>query len=59
MAEKPKETTLDRFRKKARARRSPHSGEPIQDVGPSRVDMVRALAKTNIHGTVIRRLQQN
>jgi len=59
MAKKPKQTTVDRFKSKAQARRSAHSGEPIQDVGPSRVDMVKALAKTNVHGTVIRRLQQN
>lgn len=58
MAKSPKLSTTERF-KKAQAKRSVHSGEPIQDIGPRKTDFVKMLSNTKTHGTVIRRLQQN
>lgn len=60
MTKAPEPETLEKFRR-ASARRSVHSGEPRQDVGPSRADMVKIienLASGEIHGTVIKRLRQ-
>lgn len=58
MSKTPKQSTLARF-KATQERHSTHSGEPIQDIGPSKVDIVKMLAgRPKVHGTVIRRLQK-